>query len=200
MKKELLNKLNKGLEKIFNEVNKNYIDCIGEKINLKLYDCIYIDNFNSELFEMFCEDSYYDYCKFKKDLYVEEKYIGYTSSFYIVPKGNRVDYYYMDEYNNADYKEKIVMLFDDFLINEIDSNYCLDDLLKVEKNKVADLGEYFFDFLYNFNYSIDELVDGFIKFINEYIEDVKKVYDYIDNFKKNQVEYFEDYINFNKEV
>lgn len=73
--------------------------------------------------------------------------------------------------------------------------YGLSSFFEIEKNQIVNIDSYLFDFLKNYNITLDECIKDFKQFIIDYFDDVKKVYDYIDDFKNNQCEYFNEYYN-----
>ena len=81
----------------------------------------------------------------------------------------------------------------------------IDDLIVISNDKIIDIGNFATEFVKDYcNYfyanskNIDDIINEFIndfnKFINDYFEDVWKLYDYIDDFKENQLEFYKDYI------
>ena len=143
MKKELLNKLNKSLNELISDLSnnneyKNIIECIGKKENLKLYDLSYelydneeYKNITNEeknnLFNLFCEDSYtmFDEWIEEEKLYIEFKYIGNTSTFFIIPKKGGIVYNDIYDFANANLTKKIFLLLDEYINNEL----CIYDTL-----------------------------------------------------------------------
>ena len=201
MKKEIINKLNEGLENIFNTTNKNYINCLGEPVDLKLHDIAMLDEYTPELFNMFCEISYNDYCEFKKDLYIKEEYIGRSSSFYIVIE-NLMTFFDADKYRNMAIKEKVISLIDLFINTQLSYEWNLNELVEIKNNKIVDVNSNIIQFIKEFYYDI-EYKGGFIgaftidfeNFINDYLEDVYNTYKYIYDFKENQEEYYCNFLN-----
>lgn len=212
MKKELLNKLNKSLNELISDLSNNndykkIIECIGKKEDLKLYDLSYglydneeyknlTDKEKNNLFNIFCDDSYrvFDEWIQEEKLYIDFKYIGHTSTFFVIPKRG-IDYNDIYDFANSDLIGKIFLLLDEYINNELCMYYGLSSFFEIEKNQIVNIDSYLFDFLRDYNITLDECIKDFKQFIIDYFEDVKKVYDYIDDFKNNQCEYFNEYYN-----
>ena len=205
MKKNIIEKLNKGLEKIFTIVNKDYINCIGRCTDLKLHDIACSDLCNDyDLFNDFCYYVFNDYKDFENTLSAKREYIHLSSKFYILPDDNILNFFDIQGLENMSYKEKILYLLDIFVNTQIDYSLSINDLIIIDNDKIIDIGNFAIDFIkdyYNYFYTnsknidiINEFVNDFNKFINDYFEDVWKLYDYIDDFKENQLEFYKDYI------
>ena len=211
MKKNIIDKLNKGLEKIFLTVNKDYINCIGRCTDLKLYNIICSDLYNDDNFNDFCYYAFNDYEDFENTLNAKREYIHLSSKFYILPDDNILNFFDIQYLENMSYKEKILYLLDIFISTQIDYSLSIDDLIVIDNNKITDVGNLATDFIkdcYNYFYTnskniddiINEFINDFNKFINDYFEDVWKLYDYIDDFKENQLQYYKDYLNIDKQI
>ena len=178
MKKETLRI--KLMEMITDEV----VEYVGNVTNLKLYDANYLackiaeESGNEEAFEAFN-----NFCQESFDTFMEDsespmrglkiKHIGRTSSFRIdTEDGLFGRAYYYDDYNNASKEEKKQMLYEEFLyIQNTDES----DFEEMDKDEIELL--------------IEEMKDYVASF-----DDIIKAYDEIEDFKKNQVEYFKEYI------
>ena len=101
------------------------------------------------------------------------KHLGRTSSFRIdTEDGLFGRAYYYDDYNNASKEEKKQMLYEEFLyIQNTDES----DFEEMDKDEIELLIEEMKDYIENFNNIIE-------------------AYKEIEDFKKNQVEYFKEYI------
>lgn len=213
MKKELINRLNKELEKVFNEVTSNkqlekIVNVVGKSENLKLYDLsnelIFNKKYNhlsdkekNDLFNTFCEDEYdlFHEDMGEESLYIDFKQIGKTSSFYVVPK-SYFDYYNIEDYTNKSFKEKIFMLLDEFMNNKYGYWNTSNSLMDIQEEKIINIrNNDVIDFIREYDFTIDTLVEDFKNFLIEYFEDVLKVYEYIEDFKRNQCQNFEEYYN-----
>ena len=178
MKKETLRI--KLMEMITDEV----IEYAGKITNLKLYDANYLacriaeENGNEEAFEAFN-----NFCQESFDTFIEDsespmrglklKHLGRTSSFRIdTEDGLFGGAYYYDDYNNASKEEKKQMLYEEFLyIQNTDES----DFEEMDTDEIELLIEEMKDYIENFNNIIE-------------------AYKEIEDFKKNQVEYFKEYI------
>lgn len=135
-------------------------------INLKLYDVAFKCE-NDELFSSFCEYNYEMFNDMLEDRGLKTVQIGWTSSFYIVP----------EYYENAFYNEE----FDRYGFYE---NYIGTDLLNdMEVEKLEGISQYDID-----------IIDKEVKDFKESIINVIEVYQYVNEFKKNQLEIFNDWL------
>ena len=150
--------VNKGVAKV------SY-DVIGSLTDLRLHLIVMEENCDDGLFNMFCQQ---EYDLFTEELEVEMKHVGRTSKFRIDYKnGLYGNVYYYDDYVNASKKEKMEMLFQEFIYYEYDT-------LEDETD--------------------EEYIE---KMIIEYVEDLKTivdVYETIDDFKQHQLEYWNEFI------
>ena len=157
---------------IFNkELSKINYDVIGSLTDLKLHLVVMEENCDDELFNMFCQQ---EYDLLTEELEVEMKHVGRSSKFRIdYENGLYGNVYYYDDFVNASKKEKMKMLFEEFLDYECD----------------------------DFEDETDE--EYVEKIITEYVEDLKTivdVYETIDDFKQHQVEYWHEFLGDNSLV
>ena len=155
----------------YKELSKIEYEVIGTLTDLKLHSIIFLDTFDDDLFYEFCR---FNFREFTRDLTVEFKHVKNSSKF-------RIDYedglygnvYYYDDFVNASKKEKMKMLFEEFLDYECD----------------------------DFEDETDE--EYVEKIIIEYVEDLKTIvdtYETIDDFKQHQVEYWHEFLGDNSLV
>ena len=154
---------------IFNkELSKINYDVIGSLTDLKLHLIVMEENCDDELFDIFCQQ---EYDLFTEELEVKMKHVGMTSKFRIdYENGLYGNVYYYDDFVNASKKEKMKMLFEEFLDYECD----------------------------DFEDETDE--EYVEKIITEYVEDLKTIvdtYETIDDFKQHQVEYWNEFLGNN---
>ena len=154
------------VESIFcEELSKIKYEVVGTLTDLKLHSIVSLDTFDEDLFYEFCR---FNFREFTRDLAVEFKHVNRSSKFRIDYKnGLYGNVYYYDDFINASKKEKMKMLFEEFLDYECD-----------EFEDETD----------------EEYVE---KIITEYVEDLKTivdVYETIDDFKQHQVEYWNEFI------
>lgn len=208
MKKDLLVKKLMDNTVTFENVKKiliseldDRVEYIGALEDLKLHDVSYyigekldkIDDLTIEdfqyiydnVFELFCEDNYNDFINHEEENNTERKYLGHTSSFYIDTNcyDGIINYYYPSDFRSEyDIENKKSMLLDEFLYSVLNT-----DEVYIEEEFMNEQ---------DFNYMINEYED----FLDT-IEEIYNTYEYIKDFKENQVQYFEDwYENFYKEV
>ncbi len=186
----------------------------NKPMNLKLYDACGMTTFTKtitggkvtieldgeeadELFYSFCQDAFSTF----KDMTFEDlevyqdfcdiaDYIGRTSSFYLTTMHN-------------DYKNK----YDKYAmaLYEIASDLIADIELTTENNMVQvdfDRTMEFYDEDYErLAVDLTYIINGITEHVKNILKDVKMVYDYIENFKKEQKEMFTEYVfsvyNFN---
>ena len=170
--------------KLMGMITGEVIEYAGKITNLKLYDANYLacriaeESGNEEAFEAFN-----NFCQESFDTFMEDsespmrglklKHLGRTSSFRIdTEDGLFGGAYYYDDYNNASKEEKKQMLYEEFLyIQNTDES----DFEEMDKDEIELLIEEMKDYIENFNNIIE-------------------AYKEIEDFKKNQVEYFKEYI------
>ena len=182
-----------SLNNVIESINLNSLSNIGETTNLKLYDIAFdycdIEDFE-ELFNYFCEVEYNMFIEYLNTLDLKMTHIGNTSSFYI--ESTRKDFYsdyYQDEYEGKDNKEKLQLLLD----NEANlySLYC--DEIIFKDGKVYSIDTDCID-KEDIKFYTRELLDTI-----GIIRDINKAYEYIENFKNEQIELFKEFLEFNKE-
>ena len=186
---------------LISELKDDRVECIGQLENLKLHDVSYyicekldkIDDLTqseycdiySHIFNLFCEDNYNAFINYEEENNTKRKYLGHTSRFYIDTDyyDGIINYYYASDFRSEyDIEKKKSMLLDEFLYSVLNT-----DEVYIEEEFMNEQ---------DFNYMINEYKD----FLDT-IEEIYDVYEYIKDFKENQVQYFEDwYENFYKEV
>lgn len=179
---------------LIDELKDNKVDCIGQLENLKLCEVSYyigeklseIEGLTDEkynelychIFDLFCEENYDMFIEEEKNYNIKRVYLGHTSSFYFESDYNEViDYYYPSDYRNEyNLEEKKSMLLDEFLYIKLntDEEY-LEEEYSTEEDFIYMLNEY-----EEFLETIDEIYNG---------------YEYIKDFKENQMNIFKDWYN-----
>ena len=155
---------------IFNkELSKINYEVIGSLTDLKLHLIVIEENCDDELFSMFCQQ---EYDLFTEELEVEMKHVGTTSKF-------RIDYedglygnvYYYDDFINASKKEKMKMLFQEFVYSE-----CLYDIF-LEDNETEE------------SY-VQERIESYVGDLKTIVDAYKE----IEDFKDCQIELWNEFI------
>ena len=170
----------------------------NESLNLKLYDCFGMNEFETDfgkivLNDDVASDAFYTFCESSYDMMLEDlkendninfvniaDYIGRTSSFYIGKAHND----YKDKYAVAlamlsdTWRETLVEHF------ETENGFTIRD--DVDLNGEDDTEQYMNDML--------DIAQNVEKEFEEAFHEIEVVYDYITSFKEHQVEYFKDYV------
>ena len=200
MKKELLVKKLMETTITFESVKKILISELDDRVvyigaleNLKLHDVGYyickkldkIDNLTqseyyniySRIFDLFCGSSYNIFENREEEHNTKRKYLGNTSSFYIDTNyyDGVINYYYASDFRSEyDIEKKKLMLLDEFLYSVLNT-----DEVYIEEEFMNEQ---------DFNYMISEFED----FLNT-IEEIYGCYEYIRDFKENQIDIFKDW-------
>ena len=155
---------------IFNkELSKINYDVIGSLTDLKLHLVVMEENCDDELFNMFCQQ---EYDLFTEELEVEMKHVGRTSKFRIdYENGLYGNVYYYDDFVNASKKEKMKMLFEEFVYSE-----CLYDIF-LEDNETEE------------SY-VQERIESYVGDLKTIVD----VYKEIEDFKDCQIELWNEFI------
>ena len=161
---------------IFNkELSKINYDVIGSLTDLKLHLIAMEENCDDELFSMFCQQ---EYDLFTEELEVKMKHVGRTSKFRIdYENGLYGNVYYYDDFVNASKKEKMKMLFEEFVYSE-----CLYDIF-LEDNETEE------------SY-VQERIESYVGNLKTIVD----VYETIDDFKQHQLEYWNEFLGGNSLV
>ena len=155
---------------IFNkELSKINYDVIGSLTDLKLHLIAMEENCDDELFSMFCQQ---EYDLFTEELEVEMKHVGRTSKFRIdYENGLYGNVYYYDDFVNASKKEKMKMLFQEFVYSE-----CLYDIF-LEDNETEE------------SY-VQERIESYVGDLKTIVDTYKE----IEDFKDCQIELWNEFI------
>jgi hypothetical protein len=165
--------------------------------DLKLHEVACLENCDDDNFYDFCCESFTEYSEFSNELYCIDKHIGRTSSFIITTDDSSID----PDAAYLSYTEKIELLVNEFLDKYLTWELQIENLsITYFKDQVT----FNFDFIHDIDSEKDyeEYIDYFnrvekdlIEFIEYNITNVLKVQEYINDFKKNQVEYFNDFLD-----
>ena len=179
-------------EVLISELKDDRVECIGQLEDLKLHDVSYYicekldkiegldyrehNNLYCHIFELFCEENYNMFEEDEKNYNIKRVYLGHTSSFYIESNYHDIiNYYYPSNYREEyDLKEKKSMLLDEFLF--------------IQLGIYEDCIEEYYSTKEDFIYMLDEYED----FLDT-IEEIYEGYEYIRDFKENQVDIFKDW-------
>ena len=153
----------------YKELSKIKYELIGTLTDLKLHSIVFLDTFDEDLFYEFCR---FNLREFTRDLTVKFKYVKRSSKFRIdYENGLYGNVYYYDDFVNASKKEKIKMLFEEFVYSE---------------------------YLYDIFLEDNETEESYVQErIESYVGDLKTivdVYETIDDFKQHQLEYWNEFI------
>ena len=158
------------VESIFcEELSKIKYELVGTLTDLKLHSIVSLDTFDEDLFYEFCYNKFYDYTE---DLTVEFKYVKSLSKFRIDYKnGLYGNVYYYDDFVNASKKEKMKMLFQEFVYSE-----CLYDIF-LEDNETEE------------SY-VQERIESYVGDLKTIVDAYKE----IEDFKDCQIELWNEFI------
>ena len=179
------------LKELCSMLPNELVENVGVITDLKLYDLFYDSgiDFNDAMFEDFC------YCEFNFfNGYLVENcckcdYIGRTSKFtvnssyrdFLCSYYNQCDYFANNKLTTLDKK---VMIITEWL-------YYNDSICIASENKLSESDAEILDAYDNCTYKETiEYIKRDFKDCIECLRDIKNVYDYINDFKKNQIENF----------
>ena len=197
-KKTVLNLINGIVE----DVKKDYQEVLDKVINiqynLKLYDIAFINNLDDELFNEFCSIEYDYFQDYLKANNTKLQYIGNTSTFYLQDDDEHIDkddYYYMNI--NCDDRKALYIIYL-ALQYEYGYDFNIFDIFKFDNdNKAIDVN------VNEIKYIIEEYKHYLIKedfktliynYIDKNLINLLYVANYIDNFKKNQIENYNAFL------
>ena len=153
----------------YKELSKIKYELIGTLTDLKLHSIALLDTFDGYLFYEFCR---FNLREFTRDLTVEFKHVKRSSKFRIDYKnGLYGNVHYYDDFVNVSKKEKMKMLFQEFVYSE-----CLYDIF-LEDNETEE------------SY-VQERIESYVGDLKTIVD----VYETIDDFKQHQLEYWNEFI------
>ena len=153
----------------YKELSKINYEVIGTLTDLKLHSIIFLDTFDDDLFYEFCR---FNFREFTRDLTVEFKYVKRSSKFRIdYENGLYGNVYYYDDFVNASKKEKMKMLFEEFVYSE-----CLYDIFLADSETEESY--------------VQERIESYVGDLKTIVD----VYETIDDFKQHQLEYWNEFI------
>ena len=156
----------------YKELSKIKYELIGTLTDLKLHSIIFLDTFDEDLFYEFCRINFRE---FTRDLTVEFKHVKRSSKFRIdYENGLYGNVYYYDDFVNASKKEKMKMLFEEFVYSE----YLYDIFLEDNETEESYVQERIESYVGNLKTIVDtykeieDLKDCQIELWNEFIEEI----------------------------
>ena len=153
----------------YKELSKIKYELIGTLTDLKLHSIVLLDTFDEYLFYEFCRFNFREYTR---NLTVEFKHVKSSSKFRIDYKnGLYGNVYYYDDFVDVSKKEKMKMLFQEFVYSE-----CLYDIF-LEDNETEE------------SY-VQERIESYVGDLKTIVD----VYETIDDFKQHQLEYWNEFI------
>lgn len=179
-------KILKEKEHIWNEsLNLKLYDACATDVDFELNDAtVKFDGYQQlAWFNDFCETSYEDFQMWAQEEYINLNdllnYIGRTSSFYIGKLNSDSLITSLIEASPELYDSPNLVL------SEIE-----DGVIKIDVEKSMEYSEDIEDFVR----ALLSLADCVVDEVNESLKDIEKVYNYITDFKENQVKYFKDFV------
>ena len=208
----LIKNANKEIKRVTDFIQEN--EGMFESMNLKLYNANFkvedsrlTDEQLWDCFINFCDDSFRNFTKFLGENNINTdimNHIGSTSTFYLKSEHNLIcqKMHRRLKDSETDFSATIYEL----VYNLYSSSTNIDDILDgdciIQKNLLTDyiriniqLNDIVESLKDDLQYITDSLYTDFL----EEIEDMKIVYDYIKEFKDNQVEKFKEYIEWDIE-
>lgn len=194
-----IKKANKQLKKVMRFLQEN--EKVFSMMDLKLHDVSYycftdftkdFPTLYKESQEMYYDDIFSSFCNYEYDCMIEyfgendiaynPEYIGRTSKFYLskyVSISCRCPY-------SIDFQQSIYDLL-------YENGYTCDCMPDITENGLIDITDKYINDCYT---NIDYIASGdFFKDVKKQLSDCIKAYEYIADFKNNQVEYFKDFCN-----
>ena len=200
-KQELLNNIKTNMEDIIRTLKKYDIEALFSLYDLKLYDMATMDNIDDDLFDFICQCEYNNFKEYLEENNCILKYLGRTSSFWVISEYSRISEYDLSETLSNGLNFKLEILVNEFLYEYI--NYDLE--VTIDKD---------FNFTYNSNitdenwYDVDDLerladlLTDYKRDLQEFIEyNITKpleVIEYINDFKANQELIYNEYAECNE--
>ena len=200
-KQELLNNIKTNMEVIINTLRKYDVEALFNLYDLKLHDMATMDNLDADLFDFICQCEYDNFREYLEENNCILKYLGRTSSFWVISEYSRISEYDLSETLSNGLNYKLQVLVNEFLYEYI--NYDLE--VTIDKD---------FNFTYNSNitdenwYDVDDLerladlLTDYERDLQEFIEyNITKpleVIEYINDFKANQELIYNEYAECNE--
>lgn len=203
MRRVLINQFENVAKEVEEKLGE-YLTNLGEGINLKLYDIAYhYDNkFNlSEkeydiFFQEFCTVSYDDFINsYSKDINeIEFDYIGRRTTFYITSTDLLQ---YTRNFVGLDTRQKVIELIKSYLDNYY---YCNLDIEYTTDERLVwiDIEEFNFSFNdFDIHRLFEEMAEEIVNYYEEDLKNINNAYEEIKEFKKNQINLFNKFVENN---
>ena len=200
-KRELLNNIKTNMEVIINTLRKYDIETLFNLYDLKLHDMATMDNLDDDLFDFICQCEYDNFKEYLEENNCILKYLGRTSSFWVISEYSRISEYDLSETLSSGLNFKLEVLVNEFLDEYI--NYNLE--VTIDKD---------FNFTYNSNITdenwcdmddlekLADLLTDYERDLQEFIEyniiNPLEVIEYINDFKENQELIYNEYAECNE--
>ena len=200
-KQELLNNIKTNMEVIINTLRKYDIETLFNLYDLKLHDMATMDNLDDDLFDFICQCEYDNFKEYLEENNCILKYLGRTSSFWVISEYSRISEYDLSETLSSGLNFKLEVLVNEFLDEYI--NYNLE--VTIDKD---------FNFTYNSNITdenwcdmddlekLADLLTDYERDLQEFIEyniiNPLEVIEYINDFKENQELIYNEYAECNE--
>ena len=195
MKENILRNLNKILEEVRLQKN-NICDTLNNSTNVKLHDVARLDNLDMDTFNNFCYDEYENWSNFLKENYLEETHIGRTSTFYLTSP--YYDMYKFDYHGQMNIKKVIYLICEysglDTDCLKINNEGVIEEL---ENISFVDGSEKTWEEYFLENYTLEDIYRDLESEVSKFFEEldnIKKGYEYLEDFKENQVDIYNDYL------
>ena len=189
------------MEVIINTLRKYDIETLFNLYDLKLHDMATMDNLDDDLFDFICQCEYDNFKEYLEENNCILKYLGRTSSFWVISEYSRISEYDLSETLSSGLNFKLEVLVNEFLDEYI--NYNLE--VTIDKD---------FNFTYNSNITdenwcdmddlekLADLLTDYERDLQEFIEyniiNPLEVIEYINDFKENQELIYNEYAECNE--
>lgn len=211
-KQAILSLLNFALE----SVPSSLFRWLGEATNLKMHDASFYAHQQDDIpYEWFCDwcDATYE-CEYQDQLDscdAQVHHIGNSSSFYYLPTDNSIFYLYgREDFTDATEETRRLYVFESFLTYHHNIDFDIEEDMKNDKfvnvlalRKFMDNEDLDYEGLLDahpiLNSQPEMLAEEFRAFCHDTFSGMNEMYDYLEDFKQNQVAYFKEYIKYRLE-
>lgn len=188
--------LEERANKVYGDVKKWVLDNIDmfSMMDLKLHNACYyaFDEMKNDF--PFCNENnmfhFYEFCEQSYDTFIEylsEEGIDFNKTIHRVGMTSK---FYLTEIEDS-YADNIMLDLMDYFFNDEDIIY-----LNILNGHITYNKEYGDDSVNDLEY----FVEYFMEFVDGFLNDAYKIYNYIKDFKENQIEYFKDWLVFHEDI